>query len=173
MTIVHLMQGLPASGKTTFARTLDTMRFSLDDYRAMMWNTEWSKEKEHVAVRALIGSATEAIKLSRDIVIDNTHLSPSTPKLYRKEFARLCVTFEVHSFASVSINECIARDSMRAASVGEDVIRRLAANYEKASKNGWRLTDKWMNGEPYTPPEPYVVDSSLPSIVIVDNRRGP
>ena len=174
MTIVHVMQGLPASGKTTFARTLDAMRFNLDDYRAMLWgDTEWSKEKEHVAVQAMIAGMTAVIKLGRDCVADNTHLTPGLPKEYRKAFAQLGVTFEVHSFADVSIEECIARDGARYGSaqsrkVGEDVIRRLATNFEKASKNGWRLTDKWMNGEPYTPPAPYMPNPSLPSIVICD-----
>lgn len=172
MTIVHVMQGLPASGKTTFARTLDAMRFNLDDYRAMMWgDTEWSKEKEHVAVQAMLASAAATIKLGRDIVIDNTHLTPPLPKLYRKAFARLGVTFKVHNFTDMSVDDCITRDlvrGIRGAKVGADVIRLLNENYLEASKNGWRLTDKWMNGEPYMPPEPYEYQLGLPSIIIVD-----
>ncbi len=173
MTIVHLTTGLPASGKSTHARTLDALRFSLDDYRAMMGigRETWSNEKEAVAIEAMMASATAAIKSGYDIVIDNTHLVPRLPKMYRKTFSSLGVTFRVHDFTDVSMNTCILRDAEREGDggyVGEDVIRKLADRHADATKNGWRLTEPWMNMTEYVHPRPYNPDLTLPSAIIVD-----
>ncbi len=172
MSIVHLTTGLPASGKTTHARTLDAFRFNLDDYRKMLWGTtEWTHEKEHVAVSALIAGVRAAVELGLDCVIDNTHLTPGLPKTYRKELSSLGVTFKVHDFTDVDIEECKRRDDERTDGyVGEIVIDRLAHNHEKARKNGWRLTDKWMNQAEYVMPKLYVPEPGdfLPPAVIVD-----
>jgi predicted kinase len=171
MTIVHLTTGLPASGKSTHARQLDALRFSLDDHRAMMGigRETWSNEKEAVAIEALMASATAAIKSGYDIVIDNTHLVPRLPRMYRKEFSSLGAIFQIHDFTHVTVEECIERDANREVGhVGEDVIRKLALRHVDACKNGWRLTDKWMNIAEYVMPKPYEPDLSLPSAIIVD-----
>lgn len=170
MTIVHLTTGLPASGKTTFARTLDAYRFNLDDYRKMLWgDSEWTHDKEHVAASALIAGVRSAVEAGNDVVIDNTHLTPGLPKQYRKELSSLGVTFQIHDFTDVDIDECLKRDDERTEGhVGEIVIDRLAHNMQKARKNGWRLTDKWMNQAEYVMPKPYEPDLTLPPCVIVD-----
>lgn len=170
MTVCHLTTGLPASGKTTFARSLGVFRFNLDDYRKMLWGeSEWTHDKEHVAVSALIAGVRAAVEAGHDVVIDNTHLTPSLPKTYRKELSSLGVTFKIHDFTDVDIEECKRRDDERTEGyVGEIVIDRLAGNHEKARKNGWRLTDKWMNQAEYIMPKPYEPDRSLPQAIIVD-----
>jgi predicted kinase len=171
MTTIHVTTGLPASGKSSFARTLNVLRFSLDDYRAMMGigKDSWTQEREDVAVSAMIESARMAIVRGYDVCLDNTHLVPRLPKLYRKNFLRPGVEFVVHDFTNVTVDECIARDALRGdASVGEDVIRKLAARLEDARRNGWRLTDRWMNGDAPPVPEPYERQLGLPDIVICD-----
>jgi hypothetical protein len=101
--------------------------------------------------------------------LDNTHLTPSLPKVYRKEFSPLGVEFKIHDFTHVSVEECKKRDNERTEGhVGEEVIDRLAANHTKARKSNWRLTDKWMNGDPIIPPMPYEPNPDLPSACIVD-----
>ena len=172
MTTVTVLQGLPASGKSSYARSLDALRFSLDDYRSMMGigRESWSREKEDVAVAAMVESARAAIIAGHDISIDNTHLVPRLPRMYRKEFGQLGVEFKVCSFMNVSADECIARDNGRDESdrVGEDVIRKLAATYDGARKNGWRLTDAWMNVSPYVAPVPYGPRPDLPPVFLCD-----
>jgi predicted kinase len=171
MTTVFLMTGLPASGKTSFARTLDALRFSLDDYRAMMGigRETWSDAKEAVAIEAMMASATAAVKSGYDIVIDNTHLVPRLPKMYRKAFSSLGVTFKIHDFTNVSEQECITRDAQRTSGhVGADIIRKLAARHADATKNGWRLTDKWMNTAQWISPKPYDSQPDLPSAILCD-----
>lgn len=171
MTVVHLTTGLPASGKSTHARTLNALRFSLDDYRAMMGigKETWSNEKEAVAIDAMMASATAAIQSGYDIVVDNTHLVPRLPKRYRKAWSSLDVRFRVHDFTDVSIEECISRDADREdGHVGEEVIRKLADRHADATKKGWRLTEPWMNMAEYVHPKPYHPDTTLPPAVIVD-----
>lgn len=171
MTVVHLTTGLPASGKSTHARTLDALRFSLDDYRSMMGTSKetWSNEKEAVAIDAMMASATAAIRAGYDIVVDNTHLVPRLPKKYRKAWSSLDVRFRVHDFTDVSVEECISRDADREdGHVGEDVIRKLAERHADAKKNGWRLSEPWMNMAEYVHPTPYCPDLSLPPAIIVD-----
>lgn len=170
MTICHLTTGLPASGKTTHARTLDAFRFNLDDYRKMLWGeSEWTHDKEHVAVSALIAGVRSAVAAGHDVVIDNTHLTPGLPKQYRKELSSMGVEFRVHDFTGVDIEECKRRDDERTDGyVGEIVIDRLAHNHAKARKNGWRLTDKWMNSTPKFTPEPYEMRPDLPQVVLCD-----
>lgn len=170
MTTVHLTQGLPGSGKSTLARSLGVLRFSLDDFRAMMGTGKdsWTNEREQVTKNAMMASARAAILAGHDVCMDNTHVVPNLPRRYRKEFAPLGVTFKVHSLMDVSINDCITNDMKRAESVGESVIRLLADRYAEAAKYGWRLTDEWMNLDQYVPPVPYAARPDLPGIVICD-----
>lgn len=153
----HVLTGLPASGKTTLARSLDAMRFNLDDTRSMLGfpagSPQWTRDKETVAVSTMVAGMKAAILAGRDIVADNCHMTPSTPRLYRKHLGSLGVEFIVHDLTDVPVDECIARDALRPEPVGEAVIRRLAASGEKAREGGWRLTAEWLR---YPEPEPYV-----------------
>ncbi|MEU0937644.1 AAA family ATPase [Embleya sp. NPDC005971] len=165
MPTVHLTTGLPASGKTTLARTLDGLRFNLDDYRAMMGITggAWTRDVEKHAVAAMIASAGAALAAGEDVILDNTHLTPYLPTRYKNTFHT--AAFVVHDL-DVPLVDCIRRDAEREAPVGEYVIRRLYAAHIKATRNGWRLTDEWMND--HVVPAPYIRDDRLPTAVMCD-----
>jgi predicted kinase len=176
MPTIHVMTGLPASGKTTAARDLlagsrgHIRRVNLDDIRHMLdhngQNKVWSRAHEATALDIQDAAVRSAIAGGFDVVVDNTHLTPSIPKRI-KEAAGGQAAFAVHDFTHVPIDECIRRDAERGdASVGEDVIRRLHDNHVKATKNGWRLTADWLGDHPTV--EPYELDLSLPSAVLVD-----
>ena len=175
MPTIHVMTGLPASGKTTAARKLladsggRIRRINLDDLRAMLDNYEggrtWSRAHEQTARDVQDAAVRTAIDGGFDAVVDNTHLTPHIPKRL-KAAAMGRAVFVVHDFTHVPIEECLRRDEARDNAVGEDVIRRLHGNHVKAIKNGWRLTDAWMNDTP--PVEPYVPDASLPSAIMCD-----
>lgn len=176
MPTVHVMTGLPASGKTTAARALlaeskgRIRRVNLDDLRAMLdysgtGERIWSHAHEQTALGIQDAAVREAIVGGFDVCVDNTHLTPHIPKRL-KAAALGQATFQVHDFTGVPIEECLRRDAAREASVGEDVIRKLHANHVKATRNGWRLTDEWMNDTPAV--DPYVPDVSLPSAIMCD-----
>lgn len=176
MPVVHVMSGLPASGKSTVARKLvagsdGTMRrVNLDDLRVMMagpvQGRVWSSESEQMVLDVLEGAVRAAVSAGFDVVVDNTHLTPRIPKRIKAAAAGLA-TFVVHDLTDVPVEECIRRDAVRGeAMVGEAVIRMLAANHAKATRSGWRLTDEWMNDE--TPVAAYEADEGLPSAVMCD-----
>lgn len=170
MTTVWIPQGFPASGKSTWARSLNVMRFNLDDYRFMMWGgseTTWNKQNEYVAQQAAMQGLLAAVKEGRDCVWDNTNLVPAPLKRIKSLlYLHPEVEFQVASFMHVPIEECIERDARREKPVGEEVIRRLEKSYKSASKSGWKLTDEWMN-ERFTPTV-YVPDLDLPDCILVD-----
>lgn len=169
MPTIHVMSGLPASGKTTAARKLladakgRIRRINLDDLRAMLDDSGtgervWSHAHEQTALAIQDAALREAIEGGFDAVIDNTHLTPHIPKRL-KAAALGRATFVVHDFTGVPIEECIRRDAARPQPVGEDVIRLLDRHHTKATQGGWRLTDEWMNDTPAV--VPYVPDTSL------------
>lgn len=170
---IHITQGLPASGKTTFARTLEVARFNMDDYRSML-GLPYSRERESLVKDAMIRSACAALDCGHDIVIDNTHLNPGLLKQYRKAFTFYSPTYQVHSFTDVPLEECIRRDHERGLGtfargyVGRDVIERLAVEFAAASRNGWKLTPEWMSVSSYVKPEPYVRNGLCPAAFLVD-----
>lgn len=176
MPTIHITTGLPASGKTTAARELVAAakgrmrRVNLDDIRAMLDGTGpdrvWTKAHEATALDVQDAAVRSAIAGGFDVVCDNTHLTPSIPKRIKAAAAGQA-EFVVHDFTHVPLEECIRRDAQRGpASVGETVIRRLADNHRKATRNGWRLTADWLNDQPTV--EPYEPDPSLPAAILCD-----
>ncbi len=175
MPVVHVMTGLPASGKTTAARKLQagaggrTRRVNLDDLRAMLdlpaaeRSRSWAHEQTVLAIQD--AAVRAAVDDGFDVVVDNTHLTPHIPKRLKAAVAGLA-TFAVHDFTGVPVEECIRRDGERERPVGEDVIRILADKHAQATRGGWRLTDAWLNDQP--PVEPYVPDPALPAAVMCD-----
>lgn len=185
-TVVHVMQGLPASGKSTLARALadadSAFRFNLDDIRAMMGITgeNWSKENEAVAFRVMMDGIVRAVDAGRNVVVDNTHMTPRIPNAIRRRLALRDVDYDVHSFINIEVDECVRRDAGREASVGENVIRGMWAKFNHPQYGGWNLTTEWMR-EGLCKTQPYKEDPALPYCIIVDidgtlalhNGRGP
>jgi predicted kinase len=187
MPTVHLTVGLPASGKTTFARQLVAesgnrmRRVSLDDLRRMLDDNDGSvrlgKDHEETVLAVQDATVLAVINGGFDIVVDNTHLVSRIPnRLKRVVCGR--AGFEVHDFTSVDVEECIRRDKLRERMVGEDVIRRMDARL-KSAKDGWWRHPERLNDVPE--PATYVPDPSLPTAVLCDidgtlaihSNRGP
>ncbi|MFF3326323.1 AAA family ATPase [Streptomyces sp. NPDC002889] len=175
MPVVHVMTGLPASGKTTAARTLQAesdgrmRRVNLDDLRAMLDVPAPGRGRSHAHEQTVLAIQDAAVRAAVDggfdVVVDNTHLTPHIPKRLKAAVAGQA-SFVVHDFTDVQLEECIRRDAGRDRAVGEEIIRLLADKHAKARQGGWRLTEAWLNDEPSV--EPYAADPTLPSAVMCD-----
>ncbi|KAB1940787.1 AAA family ATPase [Micromonospora sp. ALFpr18c] len=134
MTRLIATRGLPASGKTTFARTLQpsVLRVNRDDLRRMLHGerlfTQWAEAQVTVVQRAQV----EALLRARaDVCVDDTNLRARTLRGWADLAARHGADFEVHDFTDVPLEECLRRDAARpvADQVGADAIRRLHERY--------------------------------------------
>jgi predicted kinase len=172
---VHLMTGLPASGKSTHARTLmaasaDRMRrVSLDELRRMLDDNHGDKRLSYVHEETVLqvqdAAVLAAVNAGFDIVVDNTHLVSRIPNRLKRLLNGRAL-FEVHDFTDVPVEECVRRDALRANPVGEEHIRRMALRLASTRASGWRLTAALMNDvkavDAYTP------DVTLPTAVLCD-----
>lgn len=119
-----MLKGLPASGKSTYAKKLATdgwVRVNKDDLRAMLHNGKWSSnnEKQVLAIRdQIIGDSLFA---GKNVVVDDTNLAPKHHETLKALAKKYGATFET-KFFDVSVEECIERDLKRANSVGSKVI---------------------------------------------------
>lgn len=181
MRTVTLTRGLPASGKSTWAKELvaqsngTIVRVNMDDIRAML-ALPYSKDAEELALQIQDKTIVQAVKAGKDVVVDNTHIEKKMPTRIKKLFDG-DVAFEVKDFSHVNVEECVTRDVYRGIcgerSVGEQVIRRMASRMTK-----WTLTEEFMNDTILSPPLEY--DPELPWAIVIDtdgttahHRRSP
>ncbi|MCX4626141.1 AAA family ATPase [Streptomyces sp. NBC_01443] len=173
--VVHVMTGLPASGKTTAARALQAeaagrmRRVNLDDLRAMLDLPDPERSRSYRHEQTVLAVQDAAVRAAVDdgfdVVVDNTHLTSRIPKRLKAAVAGRA-TFVVHDFTDVPVEECLRRDAARERPVGEEIIRILNDKHMSAKRGGWRLTAEWLNDQPTV--EPYVADPALPSAVMCD-----
>lgn len=131
-TKIIVLQGLPASGKSTWAREFvkgkkdwvivsrDSIRESRGDY--------WIPEQEDYITEVENGSITSALAAKLNVIIDATNFNPAVIDRF-KNYAEITNSdFEIKVF-NISLSEAIIRDKCRARSVGEKVIRRFHKKY--------------------------------------------
>lgn len=175
MPTVHLTRGLPASGKTTFARQLveqsggRTRRVNLDDLRLMLdfndGGVRHGREHEETVLAVQDQAVLAAIRGGFDVVVDNTHIPARIPNRLKRVVAGQA-RFEVHDFTHVPVDECIKRDATRPRPVGEQVIRSMADRLASVGKSGFHLTADYLNDIPT--PQPYEPDPLAGTAVLCD-----
>ena len=169
MTRLLITRGLPASGKTTFARKLQprVVRVNRDDLRLMLHGerlfTQWAEAQVTHAQRAAVEALLRA---HADVIVDDTNLRGKTVREWAELAARFGAGFEVHDFTDVPLEECLRRDAGRpeGVRVGEGPIRRMHERY-LAGKN---LPLPVPYVDPGAPGHVYDPDPELPPVVLVD-----
>lgn len=123
------LQGLPASGKSTFAKKLTEqgwVRTNKDDIRASLFGGNYKRKDEKQVVRIRDQIVADALQHGKNVVADDTNLNPVHIKALEKLAKEFGAEFSVNdSFLAVSIEECVKRDLKRPNSVGEAVIRDM------------------------------------------------
>lgn len=140
MSKVILTKGLPASGKSTWARgwvakkPTARVRVNKDDLREALHGGKFSKGNERDILDAEEAVIIRAVSMGRDVVVDNTHLATNKDGS-NKNWCRIKEVLNSRGFAGqaemvweefdLDPEECIKRDLQRERSVGQDVIWRM------------------------------------------------
>ena len=126
-----MMRGLPASGKTTWARGVVAesqgrcKRVCKDDLRDMLDAGLWSAENEEYVLRVRDSLVNSFLGEGLDVIVDDTNLHPKHERRLREIARGRKASFAVRDFTYVPLDECIRRDSQRERRVGPDVIRSM------------------------------------------------
>lgn len=148
MTTLWITCGLPASGKTSWAREFlesrplgEVLRLSRDDLRRMALPTGYREPvaaaetritiMQHAALRALLFAGY-------DVIADDTNLSAQHVHALTRSAQSVGAEVETVDFTGVDVEECVRRDAARPARdhVGETVIRQMHARYLTARPSG-------------------------------------
>ena len=130
MLTVYFTMGLPASGKSTWAKNKvdkspnSIKRVNKDELRAMLDNSYFSKGNEKFVLNIQDAIIKESLENGKHIIVDNTHLAPKHEARIRELIKGLAV-LEIVDFRDVALETCIERDLKRSNSVGEKVIRDM------------------------------------------------
>jgi predicted kinase len=166
-----MCKGLPASGKTTWAKDSQShpgiLRVNKDDIRAT-FTEAWSNKQEDLVIETRDRLIVAGLKAGKTVISDDTNFAPKHERRLRQLAMEACAEFEVKEF-NTPLEECIRRDNLREGKqrVGERVI-----------------TQMWENNVKPPPPQVvvYAPDPTLPSVVIcdldgtlalADGKRGP
>lgn len=125
------LRGLPASGKTTYAKELvdkGWVRVNKDDLRAMLNNSKFSKYNEAFILSLRDEIIIRALVNGQNVVVDDTNLDPKHLIQFEGIAQEFMADFEIRFF-DVPVRECIKRNSLRANPVPEKVIYSMAARY--------------------------------------------
>ena len=143
MSKLIITRGLPASGKSTWAKQWvledpeHRVRINQDDIRLML-GKYWVPSRENLVQEIQFDAIVEALSREFDVVIDNTNLN----KKVLDQFNHLIKTFEDYEieykdFFDTPLSVCIERDKNRDLQVTEKVIRSFYNNYkDKYPLNG-------------------------------------
>ncbi len=135
MSKLLVLKGLPASGKSTYAKELVAKgwkRVNKDDLRAMIDASKWSKQSEMFIKYAEIDISKRYLKEGYNVVVDDTNFGYE--EMWFKIAEEYKAEFEV-KFFDTSFIECIERDAKRGdKSVGKKVINRMYQQYLKPEK---------------------------------------
>lgn len=172
---VKILHGLPASGKTTFAKQFvkdnkNFKRLSRDDFRHMLDGYSSQGSLENTITKMISSNLEHLLKDGFSVVIDNTNLRLKYIKDYMKVIRQISPTVPVTitSFANVPYEEILKRDENREAKVGKEVIDRMMQQLKANSIHSLRkvISDYDSEGGLFSPVDNNYKD--IPYAIICD-----
>jgi predicted kinase len=136
MATLHLMVGLPCSGKTTLARKLEVERSALrltpDEWQLPLFGQD-AQEPEHNARHSLIEAmlwnlASRALVLGTNVILDFGFWAREEREDFRSRAKQLGASSEIH-FLDVPDNE---------------LMKRLAARNSQPSQEIFHISEEMM-----------------------------
>jgi len=149
---IEILKGLPASGKSTYARKVvenyqgtndEYLRINKDDLRAMLFNSQHSKGREKFVLDLRDSVISSAMEKGYNIIVDDTNLHSKHEERIKqivkswnafvtektREYDYVYEIIINDSFLDVSLDECIINDLKRENRVGIKVIHRMYNQY--------------------------------------------
>lgn len=125
MSTLTITRGLPASGKTTFAREwvdrapTNRVRVNRDDLRTMMFGrgSGLDRRQEHAVTLASRSAVRAALDGGRDVIADDMNLRPCYVRQWRRFTSDAGHALAVVELP-VTVEESIERDRARGGKVG-------------------------------------------------------
>ena len=138
MQEIILLKGLPASGKSTWAKDfvehhVEYVRVNKDDLREMLNIRKFSKRGEKAVLRLEREIGIEALSLGKSLIVDDTNFHPKHGQFWAEIASIMDFKYSEITF-DTSLEECIERDSKRVKSVGKHVIIGMYKKYIENKK---------------------------------------
>lgn len=133
MQRIILLKGLPASGKSTWAKEycrLDSnyIRINKDDIRELLGTPVFSHEFENAVLDIERQMGLTILMTGKSLIVDDTNFHPKHEKYWANIADSKSIRLDVRQF-NVPVEECIERDSEREKPVGKDVILQMYKKY--------------------------------------------
>lgn len=177
MVKVILCKGIPASGKSTWAKEEvfrgrgTWKRVNRDDIRAMIDGGVYSPSNEKLVLKIRDLVVQEAVKNGINVIIDDTNIKDKG-----KNFDEICAIVEALNINAqviekpfyIDVNEAVERDAKRPVPVGEKVVRTF---FHEAGGKGFKIyrpkVETFLCGEKGDAKR-IKKDPKLPDAIIVD-----
>jgi len=187
MSTLWLTRGLPASGKSLWARDqIDKrpagtiVRLNRDDLRTMCLPSTYG-QPEHTAEEHITtiqqAPIVGLLRAGVDVIIDDTNLRTRNVKRLAQIAVKAGAAWEcVDQFLDVPVDECVRRDATRPNPVGEQVIRGMHGKFLAGGRTLPVPTlDVVVTGKPYhpVPGTPKAVMVDIDGTVALMNGRSP
>lgn len=134
-TKLLMLKGLPGSGKSTYAKELESNgwgRTNKDDIRKQCYPKYRPKdEKKVIAIED--GIIKDHLSVGRNVVVDNTHFNPKHRHRLEAIAKEFNADFEVR-FIDTPLEDCIKRNRNRVDNVPMEVILNIYNKYIKPYK---------------------------------------
>lgn len=144
MALLHLMVGLPGSGKTTWARAIaaetGALRFTPDEWHIRLFGSDFphpDHDRRHDAVERIMWEMAEVLlERGLDVILDFGFWSRAERDDFRSRAARFGAGCQIH-YAEIGEAELLARVAARNAAappaafiIPEAMLRQWVAVFE-------------------------------------------
>jgi len=164
MATLHLMVGLPCSGKTTLAQKLEhelpALRLTPDEWHIRLFGQD-AEEPEHDARHSLIEAilwniASRMLELGTNVILDYGFWAREEREDYRLRAKQLGASSEVH-YLDVPEDELFRRLEKRNAQpsqesflISKEAMKPWIAFFQKPTLDELERRDEWTPGNPST-----------------------